>query len=1012
MKKKLLFLSLGALCAIGGIGATFAGISPASQVLFAEEADDGKCAEALNLIDLNVDLQNIVSSFRLPYLGQYNAKITWSSSNSSAVKITTDSAAGYVAKVTRGDANQSFVLTATASLTGSVSTSKDFAGVVLKKGSAQESDLALAMNEDFSEYETGIELSNYFRWQSSSSEMSNATPVEEVDGNINNMVSKKALAVQSVRTANSLSYTRSINVQTSALDAKNGQAVLEGYWLYSGETNGMAIELLNGNSAPVAGAMISSTGYSYFSNGSYASSTLSIPQEGVWQKFRLVFKPSVGRFFFKIYDYASSSWIELTSASSSYSTVSGVTSGNNGNVTGIRIAVAKGSKFGTTYLSDLKLDTLANLPEATPTNPNRTMGIGTISNYEPILFTEEGQTISGLNPAFEVHNRFSSSTILTKDMDYTVVSSSSPVEDGSQTYQYVFTLVSTGESKTTSQTVYFSKANSAVTLSEFKSSYLKSRIVKSGATSTTYGYLTLTGNVNRGDGTLYYVVLAKGSSEPTEAEILSGGTALTGYVTSGNSAIATHSFSLDTESISYSGEYDVYAFIANANGDSSLSSAKGISTVVNITTCQEFYNMSSSLDTLASTFRLMNDLDFSSYYWNYDVTQRSFTGVLDGQGHTVKNLSISNASTETSVKTAIFFNLNGTVKNITFENANIAGFNDVAVLGGNAYGCDIENVSFKDCAISQESTVSGGDGYMATMVGRCRGGSNTFKNIAIDDSVISAPQRSGLLVAGLDGSSNSCTVEAESIVASGSIKEDGGHAGLIGRNQGGTLNVTNALVSLDVLSSKKEVGGILGRNETGGFLKATNVYSDLKIREMTQPTYFGQTIGYDATTSGSAGKSFAYSLSGLSYLDNDYSDLGDSISPIKNAITAGHSVQIPASYTSKFYETQTFLRDLDTSLTFAYDATLEKPVLRLRSAADLQTQLTSSSFTAWSDQINLAAIEKCHYPLYKAEDVYQALSETEKAKIPAEALQKLTDGKKAYLAILDDLLAIGGGLDA
>jgi hypothetical protein len=79
MKKKLLFLSLGALCAIGGIGATFAGdFVCQSSSSSPKTADDGKCAEALSLIDLNVDLQNVVSSFRLPYLGQYSAKISWS----------------------------------------------------------------------------------------------------------------------------------------------------------------------------------------------------------------------------------------------------------------------------------------------------------------------------------------------------------------------------------------------------------------------------------------------------------------------------------------------------------------------------------------------------------------------------------------------------------------------------------------------------------------------------------------------------------------------------------------------------------------------------------------------------------------------------------------------------------------------------------------------------------------------------------------------------------------------
>src|SRR5574344_1418156 len=180
MKKKILLLSLGALLAVGGIGATSAGILNSNQPTYAEDADDGKCQAALDLINLNVDVSQIVSSFRLPYIGQYNATITWVSSNTSVVSIVADSAAGKVASVKRGDADVQVTLTATATLTGSKSASKDFVLTVLKKFATQGSDLPLALEEDFTDYATGIELSNYFKWQSSSAEMSAASTTEEV----------------------------------------------------------------------------------------------------------------------------------------------------------------------------------------------------------------------------------------------------------------------------------------------------------------------------------------------------------------------------------------------------------------------------------------------------------------------------------------------------------------------------------------------------------------------------------------------------------------------------------------------------------------------------------------------------------------------------------------------------------------------------------------------------------------------------------------------------------------
>lgn len=1007
MKKKILLLSLGALLALGGIGATSAGILNSNLPTYAEDADDGKCQAALDLIDLNVDLSHIVSSFRLPYLGQYNATITWVSSDSNVVAITADGAAGKVASVKRGDADVQVTLTATATLAGSKSATKAFVLTVLKKTATQGSDLPLALDENFTDYATGVELSNYFKWQSSSAEMSAASAVEEVSGNINGMVSKKALAVQSIRTASTLSYTRNINVNTTDVP---GQAVLEGYFLFSGKTNGLGIELTNASNAIVGGIALSSTAYSYYQSGSYTSSGNKAVEEGVWQKFRVLFKPSTGRLIFMLYDWLSNQWVDLTKGASTYVADAGVASGNKGNVTGLRLNVMKGSNFGTTYLSDLKIDTLSNLPEATPTNPNRSVGIGNISNYNETIFATTGESVSGLNPDFEVHNRFNENVTLTKDTDYSVTSTNSKDDDGSDLYVYTFTLVSTGEVKSVQQHVYYSAKSDKVAITSFKGSYLKSRKVTVGSTTTIYGYITFSGYVNRGDGTLYYLILKKGSATPTENDLTSNNSAIAGYVQGGNQAITTHAFSLDSDNITYGGEYDVYALITNTNGSSEIYSSTGISTIVNITSCEEFYQMSHSLDTLASTFRLMNDLDFSSYYWEFDATSRNFTGVLDGQGHSVKNLTISNASTDTTIKTGIFFNFNGTVKNIAFENAKVYGLTDVGILGGNAYGCTVENASFTNCTIAQEGTLSGGDGYFATLVGRCRGDINTFTNITIDNSTISAPQRCGLLVAAGVGTSNSCTINASNVIVDGNITEQGAHAGLIGRNQAATITLDDALISLEVRYSKKEVGAVLGRNETGGSLKANNVFSDLRIKDMTQPTYFGQFIGYDATTTGSFGKAFAYSASSISYVNNDYSDLGDAITPIKNAITCGVGYDIPDSYTKRWWESSTFLRDLDVSTGFVYDENTAKPILKTRTAAEISASLTAQNFETWAAQINLDAIEKCHYVLYKAEDVYNALSASEKAKVSATSLSKFAEGKAAYIRLIESLDKIGKGI--
>lgn len=1000
-KKGLLVLSSALLCF--GAAATLC-LSPSlAYGLVAEDADDGKCAEALDWIDLNVDTTQVVSSFRLPNKGQYGADISWTSSVPASLSIITDSVSGYVAKVSRGDSNVSVTLTATASLKGSVSASKEFALTILKKSGGVVSDLPLALSEDFSSYETGVELSNYFIYESSSSDQSAASAVTEVSKNINDMPSSKALSLNSVRTASSLSYTRTLNVK--AAEAPDG-AVLEGDFLVQDETNGLSIELLHSGSV-IAGVKVSTSQNQVYESGGYAScekngEEMKKAEAGVWEHFRIFFKPSSGRSIVSIYDFKNATYKNLSSCLGSYFEGSGTTSGTKGDVDGLRFSLARGSKFGKTYLANLKLDVLANMPETTPTNHNRAMGLGSITGYEETIFAYDGETIEGINPSFVVHNRFDEETVLVKDTDYTVSLKESELEDNSKLYVYSFLLTGTGETIDVKQYVYFSDKNAIPSFDVFKGSYLKHRKVD----TADYGYITISGTIGRGDSLIYYAVYAAGSASPSAESLINGDSNGVGYKLGGNMAIATHEFSLDSGNLAYNGEYDVYAVAKNANGVSEIYSSKGISTIVNISSCEEFHDMSSNLDTLASTFRLTQDLDFSSYYWEFDGTSRSFTGSLDGQNHVIKNLTIANASTDGSVKTGIFFNFNGTVKNLTFDNAKVSGYTDVGILGGNAYGCTVSHVSFIDCTVSQDEEVSGGDGYFAAAVGRCRGGDNLFEDITIDGATIEAPQRAGLLVAATVGSSQSCKVTIKNVIASGSISESGAQAGLIGRNQSADITMNNVIVTLNVLSSKKEVASILGRNETGGSLNVVNGVGNLTIKFITQNTYFGQFIGYDAKMTGSGGLSFDYTVSGFSYFDNDYSELGDSITPIKNAVTAGKSLSYPETWSEKWWDQNTFLRDIDTSLSFSYEEISGWPIL------DIKESIvgTAVALQPLVDAIDLNDVSSCHYEIYKANDLLPYLSASEKEKLTSGSEEKIKKAKESYIALYESLADIGEGI--
>jgi hypothetical protein len=1018
-KNRILIVSLSLLAGIG-----FADGGRAAQALFRiaetgqtenKNADvdiHAECVDALNQIDLNVDMTRVVSNLRLPAVGIYpKCAFSWTSSDNSIVNCA--SMSDGLAKVTRPAADTEVTLTARATINGDASTSatKDFKLTVLKASSTgTASELPLAYTDDFTSYETGLELSNYYKWQLTKGEGGNAKAIDEAF-NYNNLVSAKALEIKSERTASDMNYLTKLNITATA--AADG-AAFEGYMMFSGKTNGVHLELLSGSNV-VTGFGMTSSSYDYDSNGSYAASSLVSPEEGVWQKFRVEFRPATGRFMFKLFDWNTKAYVDLTSKDSTYIATRGVSSGSKGNIDGLRIVLSKGSNFGCTYLSDLKIDTIANLPEnaAAVVNPNRSDGLGTIGGYQEEILTYKGSDISSLvNPSFEVHNRFNDSTVYVKDTDYTVKSSHVDSEDGSvSTYTHVFTLTKTGEIKTVTQKVYFDTSDNKAAIYDFKVSYLKAATTVDSNGKTVQvagkGYITISGTVIRKDGTLHYLVLSHGSAAPSVADIIDEKNTVSGFVSSGHADLTSRSFSIDTAQISYPSEYDVYVATHNPNGDSETAYTENdVSTNINISTPSDLHDMSSDLTIQGSSFKLLNDIDCADYYWEFDGTTRSFTGVLDGQGHTIKNLTIANSSPVSTIKTGLFFNFNGTVKNVSFVKAKVTGLTDVGILGGNAYGCTVDNVTFTDCIVKQDEAVSGGDGYFATAVGRCRQSSaDTFTNIVINNSTISAPQRSGLLVAGL---TDGAPVTVKNIYASGSISIDGAHAGLIGRNQGCPLVVDNAIIDLDVINAKKEVGTVLGRNETGGTVKATNIFGDLRIQNMTQPTYFGSFIGYDAPTTGSEGKTFAYTYKNLYFLDEDYSNLGDSITPIKNSIWAGKTVEIPSEYTKQWWDTNSFIKDIDISTTWTYSDALSRPVLTLRSVSDIS--FTAADFASMVSQIDVTDIVNSHYFIYKAEDMLSYMSASEKAKISADDSQKLTDAIAQYKTLVSDIDDVSDGL--
>ncbi|MDY5248565.1 MAG: hypothetical protein SPH41_02620, partial [Bacilli bacterium] len=625
-----------------------------------------------------------------------------------------------------------------------------------------------------------------------------------------------------------------------------------------------------------------------------------------------------------------------------------------------------------------------DFPESAPQRVNRSEGLGEISNYEKNILLLEGQEAA--IPEFVVKNRFNDEEIYVKDVDYTVTKESNRVGNV-LTNTYKFKLLATNETKEVVQTIYFDAVENEADISDFKVSYVKALKTESG-TSTSLGKITISGKVIRKDATIHYLVLTKGSVAPSIDDVINPSSSLSGYVVSGSVVQTTSEVNFDTAEVNLNGEYDVYVVSSNLYGEK-MYEAKEVSTLVNISSCEDFYDMTNNIDTKGSKFRLINDLDFSNYEWKHDVNNTlKFVGELDGQGFTIRNLLIST----TAPKVGIFYQLGGVVKNLNFVDCKVLGASDAGIVASNMYGGSIENVNFTNCEVSQEESIGGGgDGYFGIAVGRNRseGTTQAFANINIINGKINAPKYIGLLTAGIE---KGVTCSIDNITADGRVNTEGAAIGLIGRNRG-TTTLKNGIVFLNISYAKKEVGIVAGHNKEGGKLIVDNFLGDLTIDGITQVNYFNDFIGsHDASTS-------SYNATRVYFMNEDYSHLSESISPDVKAISLGTKVDKPLDgFTKRWFEENCELGDLDVSTIFVYDESISRPVVMLRDSSTFE--FSASYINSFIDEIKDHFTVKNHYYILKALYLLDYVKESERSEVKEEKLMK---AKELYESVMGDI---------
>lgn len=146
---------------------------------------------------------------------------------------------------------------------------------------------------------------------------------------------------------------------------------------------------------------------------------------------------------------------------------------------------------------------------------------------------------------------------------------------------------------------------------------------------------------------------------------------------------------------------------------------------------------------LNDNYVLTQDIELSDAEWTPIGTKDSpFTGTLDGQGHTIKGLTVGNGANDD--KAFFGFTKNATVKNIAFTNAVVKGHKQAAIVVAQATSSTLSNIYVS-------GVVTGCD-HVGTIAGDARD-NTTITNCVSTAAALSTEHQGG----GIAGWTNNST---------------------------------------------------------------------------------------------------------------------------------------------------------------------------------------------------------------------------------------------------------------
>ena len=251
-----------------------------------------------------------------------------------------------------------------------------------------------------------------------------------------------------------------------------------------------------------------------------------------------------------------------------------------------------------------------------------------------------------------------------------------------------------------------------------------------------------------------------------------------------------------------------------------------------IKTAQDLDNIRNDLD---GKYILMNDIDLSSYS-NWDPigeidmdtgTGQGFTGVLDGNGYTISNLTINRPDED---YVGLFCSTlgqsgMGEIKNLRLTDVNVVGGKSVGTLTG--YGANISN-----CFASGDVTCTVQGGLLMGIGGGNIVGCYTEGSVTGLDGQTYYGNVGGLMGMAIGANVSECCSDV--ILKTNSTNADIGSGGLIGMIQSGSIS--NCYTKGEV-SSGVYVGGI------AGISLSSNINNSFSMMESSGLGYIGGIAG-------------------------------------------------------------------------------------------------------------------------------------------------------------------------